>query len=1134
MDKIIFASGADPEDMEIFPDLTVGWAAGIENTGSRKPKMAHMNNLFNRIDKNIQSIAYQGIIDFDQTVTYSKNSITKYQGVLYIAILDSTGKIPSDESLFWSPLIPKAVDGQPGLVKLNDTVTSTATDEAGTARVVKVAYDKAIEADNRSKTNAANITTITNNVENIQNDLTVLGNDTENKIRNMQISYYGSGDYLSLDINGGESFNIHSANGSSYGITSIIDTSGNLEFICKRTSGETSGYYYGIKRNVTNQFNKSEEFSFLNIKYTPERLSSDEYITEMSWNDGAAIIAGVAKNGVNYSYKKALILTNGTMNASYHHVGFIEENISIPTFTCLLNNYVYLFYNTSLLNFEVKRINISNFINDKDLLKVETMKNWKTTGWNGTITADNIKFGESYRGSIATKDEKKPLLIWEAKDQEGFVIADNYHVSRDIATDKETNTIRCYVCQYHLVDGGNYSSDWSIGVSCGFVIDPEKLTAVADDIYIKNTNVVTKNSDGKQCSQSFPPIRSNKYFMDSWLKGGCVSRTIKDHNIYNLTYDSNNVLCVGASYNENVNNLYEAYNIKKYQNTQKTTVWQYSLFPYSISGITSFFDVCRYIGNSWYNTNYLLSKENNESNISSINVKVDFNSMYTYKSVYYNEISGYKNTGVNKKNIDYSLFERIAIYKEGVDIEPTIKLSLFSNSVSSYDQSLKVSDSGEFSYSKKIKDPRSVIEAAVRAFLKTKNVESTEDLAYRLPSFGDSSLKINDVIFIAYRKNSINHFGLFNVKVTLDTSQTPDVVSKIEIGDDIFSFNSGNNYSSFLGWRDTRNTAFVDVKVIDQSYTLVIFETGFVYGVKGNSQVTGFILLYRDGALYRKMPYTNRSFNNTTYDKYYNNSYCWDPRHGFCELGKCVNFSDYGSKVVVFPISNDPTAIATWMGDPGSITKINSKNGKVIFTKNDLDSTKVYINSKVEVLINGIFKNLDGMIIDLKNIKSNPYNSTFYVYIVLNSDLSINYVVKESSDSLISDINTIFIGTIITNNSEVSEINIKNKYRINGYYITHEPAGQSIAATTGIPEKPSYLDSWVQSTINKASNEIELYKDYIEDTGDSDAEENLRAWKLYRREVYNADDSDSDSTGAVTARIVDAPPSLKTYIREKH
>lgn len=117
----------------------------IEQTQS-KPPLEWMNGAFNRIDKNILYLLQQGVPEWNKDCLYPVGAIIKLGNELYLSKEDHSGsdplKLQKWEKLIKDLVINDATLANSGIVKLNNSISSTSTTEAATANSVKTAYDR--------------------------------------------------------------------------------------------------------------------------------------------------------------------------------------------------------------------------------------------------------------------------------------------------------------------------------------------------------------------------------------------------------------------------------------------------------------------------------------------------------------------------------------------------------------------------------------------------------------------------------------------------------------------------------------------------------------------------------------------------------------------------------------------------------------------------------------------------------------------------------------------------------------------------------------------------------------------------------------------------------------------------------
>lgn len=125
-------------------------------------------------------------------------------------------------------------------------------------------------------------------------------------------------------------------------------------------------------------------------------------------------------------------------------------------------------------------------------------------------------------------------------------------------------------------------------------------------------------------------------------------------------------------------------------------------------------------------------------------------------------------------------------------------------------------------------------------------------------------------------------------------------------------------------------------------------------------------------------------------------------------------------------------------------------NNYVIVSQDVAAGFNVYFTREVPVFLAGMFDRLVVQTLDLTTIKSNPANSTFYIYIEMNrSTGKASYVV--STTLLDETLTRAFIGTIITGATNISSIETEKVTRFLTYRPSTTKRGSAIPSSTGVP-----------------------------------------------------------------------------------
>ena len=108
----------------------------------------------------------------------------------------------------------------------------------------------------------------------------------------------------------------------------------------------------------------------------------------------------------------------------------------------------------------------------------------------------------------------------------------------------------------------------------------------------------------------------------------------------------------------------------------------------------------------------------------------------------------------------------------------------------------------------------------------------------------------------------------------------------------------------------------------------------------------------------------------------------------------------------------------------------------------------MYFTEQVPVILNGREGIAPITSIDLTTVKSNPANSTFYVYVVENNG-AMAYRITATEET--PTINKMYVGTIVTSGNAINNIQLKKRSRIGIYQVSDTRSGTSIPVSTGMP-----------------------------------------------------------------------------------
>lgn len=168
---------------------------------------------------------------------------------------------------------------------------------------------------------------------------------------------------------------------------------------------------------------------------------------------------------------------------------------------------------------------------------------------------------------------------------------------------------------------------------------------------------------------------------------------------------------------------------------------------------------------------------------------------------------------------------------------------------------------------------------------------------------------------------------------------------------------------------------------------------------------------------------------------------CVLPNYGLCIQDDAIAVYSYGTILGLQPMG---TTEAQWL----TYNHGARANRFAIMAQEVKQGWVVYFTEQVPVILNGREGTAPITSIDLTTVKSNPANSTFYVYVVENNG-TIAYRITATEET--PTINKMYIGTIVTSGNAINNIQLKKRSRIGIYQISDTRSGTSIPVSTGMP-----------------------------------------------------------------------------------
>lgn len=171
------------------------------------------------------------------------------------------------------------------------------------------------------------------------------------------------------------------------------------------------------------------------------------------------------------------------------------------------------------------------------------------------------------------------------------------------------------------------------------------------------------------------------------------------------------------------------------------------------------------------------------------------------------------------------------------------------------------------------------------------------------------------------------------------------------------------------------------------------------------------------------------------------------PGKGFGEFQQEIVRSDSDTKLLFRPFATNLATYDAW-------TAQAQANWSVQVSQDVAQGWIVYFTDIQPCIMNGGYHAMQPATIDLTTIQANPANTTFYVYIVVTNGVAA-YVIRTTDQA--ESPSVMFIGTVVTNATQISTINMTKVTRLGNYRVSTTRGGSSIPASVGTPDTTSSL-----------------------------------------------------------------------------
>lgn len=877
----------------------------------------------------------------------------------------------------------------------------------------------------------------------------------------LPLSSYGSPDYLPPIVSG--SFEGATANLEQRTSPLKLEDDDTLVYLRNGTNGSTRGVYYAYLKNASKATDLSPTYT--NWKYAPSFFPANQSAAHVYANgDGA--FAGRLQDATGALQGCFIAVTNGSMDQAAHKGILVSADYAEALkrgALAVLNQYVYLIVpmditimtpnyqpipsNQQPLAFQVYRWNLGSFVaSNPATINPDNVSNWTTSGFYETVTATNIQLA-SRQWSTSAAD--KPFIL-----SDGGSLAWPYFGAAfptTYARVKDGN-IRVFFSAELF---GRYDDSGVAGsfvqVLFSLLLSPGAMTARLDVGAGAGTPIKVLRAANKTVTITGSPVRDINNLYGTNLSDARLNLLVAENGfefalLDNYYADRNNRLVRRqisgfttafdalntASYPDRINNV-----VKGFLPTYGSALGGQLRGPSAIPG------------------NKMLvyaqgAKADGTTRTGLALAKVGAASQVNYQSLNYGSISGFLPDADRKMLSDMGLddskyFDLLAeVTSSGISTSGTILVEGYRPSnFLTVDTNLNTSGSVSLTQAQ-----FTALKEAIFTATGLGRGEKQSVMEVHIPQntqcvpYGAMHVWTSDDKWVV-------------VIVQLNLSARSGAIATVSLNQVLKSYVSTTNYTNgVMGGFGFGNT---NPDLTASAGGHYIYQGSDAYLYLGHTSVQALIV----GQAWLTLDFRFASNSLTDGSPAMDTFNCsiagtqadvWRP---FSWPGFGVGYipvepkSDSYTKLILIPVGTTKAALKSWTG-------ASQGSWRVMASQDVAQGWNVYFTQPVPLIMNGKAYTLGITNINLSTVAS-PANKTFYMYVRMVNGKP-KYVISDTQTGE-SELN-MFIGTIVTGNSGINQINVQKVVRLAGFRISAVAAGSAIPVSSGSPTVAAKLN-WV-------------------------------------------------------------------------
>lgn len=848
----------------------------------------------------------------------------------------------------------------------------------------------------------------------------------------LPLSHYGTHNYLPAGVSG--DFLGASENASYRRVKNTLEDDGTFVALRSGTNGSVYGLYYSYIPDLLNKTTISGSSVNSNRQYQPGYIPSTHKPVSAFSSDNGVVVGALIDNSTGaLSTNFYTSIMNGTLDDTQHAGFLIPSNTVLPDggdiVFCMLGTDGYIYYFGIITASNTYSISVVRVLFNQG---AGTFTSERISGFNGTIfypmtASANIRVAGAMTGTTLASE---PYMLYPSS---GIVNINPYMVSFDLFAiqDSSTGNIRI------RMNGDAYCATTSDNArpqhGFSFIMNPTTKAVSIDSGYATAGNAPLRITLTGQT-----PVPAGNVITTDLLYNHLGLRNFGA--AYNYT-NLNTVICVTTpnlqrppqiqvcTYNINVT-PYQMLNFKAITSNLPA---QKSGLMYESYGsiIGSFITGVELLTNT---STRQYSAQPNGSNQNSYAIHGS-TPTFPFNSISFGSINGY---------------------------EPTVDRSALSNAIAN--QIIISTVNG------------STVTANGGVFIQ--GVRESTALSYNATMVGTGTFSVNSTAFANLKTSEFA-----KIAEPMSSTASKDCTLYIPQQTDIPAFALFSTVSPTLGYV----YRFIEVNVSARSGVVntVTFKRLVAEGTNAGANMqtsaqgtvtassTG-VTIYNGGTFYfvgGADPFVRNTIGDSL--SYYFRGIVDKATVAFTRFDMDSSYTSYTSLVQPFALPNQGFGVARLADQNCKMvfwprgTTIADYDAWVDTTTTPLNIVSqdvaqgfvVYFTEDTPVLLSGKSFNLPVSSIDLTTITPNPANKTFYVYVRMVQGVA-QYDISESviAETGTTAYNLFWIGTITTNSTQISAIDIKKRSRLDIFGESLEAAGSSFPVSYGMPSSSGTIN----------------------------------------------------------------------------